>query len=638
MKAIMTMRDALEHREIFGSILPGESWASWRVLLIAMMGEPLRDDERPIFESLTGRPSEPLQRVDEFWAIVGRRGGKTRAIAVLSAYIASLVDWHDVLAPGEKASLPVLSHTTLQAQKAMEYLDGIFSGVPALKKLVIGQTSDTITLSTRVVIEVRPASFRSIRGGTFCAAICDEVAFWRSEATANADTEILNAVRPSLATTGGLLACISSPYARRGEVYGTWKREFGANGDPLIVVAKAASRTMNPSLPEKFVKRAYARDAAVASAEFGGEFRTDVEAFVSREAVEACIAAGAFERAPLADCTYHGFVDPSGGSVDSMTLAIAHREGEIIVLDCLREVKPPFSPEAVVKDFAELLKSYRVGRVRGDRYAGEWPAERFQVNGISYEAAAKPKSDIYRDLLPILNAGRVALLDNVKLVTQLVSLERRTARGGKDSIDHPPGGHDDVVNAAAGVLVGLDLDRRPALVRQSDVLENGAALPLPTNCKHIVSVMVADNRGMTATVYAAITYSGPRLLILDYDVAPLHGGLFSDIAARVRELAVQCRARGASAFAPAGLASHAQAAGLFIQGIPEHLVPEDLLVPAASHIAAGSVKICTPAQEKAKSSPFGAALDFRASEKADDPLRQAAVLLIALSLIKSNGG
>jgi hypothetical protein len=32
-------------------------------------------------------------------------------------------------------------------------------------------------------------------------------------------------------------------------------------------------------------------------------------------------------------------------------------------------------------------------------------------------------------------------------------LERRTARSGKDSIDHPPGAHDDVANAVAGVLV-----------------------------------------------------------------------------------------------------------------------------------------------------------------------------------------
>jgi hypothetical protein len=60
---------------------------------------------------------------------------------------------------------------------------------------------------------------------------------------------------------------------------------------------------------------------------------------------------------------------------------------------------------------------------------------------------------LYRDFLPILNSGRAELLDHVRLSAQLVSLKRRCVRGGRDSIDHPPGAHDDVANAAAGVLV-----------------------------------------------------------------------------------------------------------------------------------------------------------------------------------------
>jgi hypothetical protein len=66
------------------------------------------------------------------------------------------------------------------------------------------------------------------------------------------------------------------------------------------------------------------------------------------------------------------------------------------------------------------------------------------------------KSDIYRDFLPQINGGRVELLDHPKLINQLCSLERRTARGGKDSIDHPPGAnhHDDIINCVAGVLTG----------------------------------------------------------------------------------------------------------------------------------------------------------------------------------------
>ena len=74
---------------------------------------------------------------------------------------------------------------------------------------------------------------------------------------------------------------------------------------------------------------------------------------------------------------YFGFVDPSGGSVDSFTLAIGHRQEGVIVLDAVREVKPPFSPESVVSEFARLLKAYRVSIVTGDRYGGEWPRDSF---------------------------------------------------------------------------------------------------------------------------------------------------------------------------------------------------------------------------------------------------------------------
>jgi hypothetical protein len=116
------------------------------------------------------------------------------------------------------------------------------------------------------------------------------------------------------------------------------------------------------------------------------------------------------------------------------------------------ERRPPFSPEDVVAEFAALLRSYQISRVTGDRYAGEWPRERFRVHGISYEPAQRPKADLYRDLLPAINSRKIDLLDDARLLTQLVGLERRTARGGRDSIDHAPGAHDDMANAVAGLV------------------------------------------------------------------------------------------------------------------------------------------------------------------------------------------
>jgi hypothetical protein len=137
-----------------------------------------------------------------------------------------------------------------------------------------------------------------------------------------------------------------------------------------------------------------------------------------------------------------------------MTSAVAHRDKDgVAILDAIREYRPPFSPEAVVVEIAALLKSYRIHQVVGDRYAGEWPRERFRLSGISYAISERPKSDIYRDSLPLLNSGKLELLDNKRLAAQLVGLERRTARGGRDSIDHGPAGHDDIANAALGALL-----------------------------------------------------------------------------------------------------------------------------------------------------------------------------------------
>jgi hypothetical protein len=158
---------------------------------------------------------------------------------------------------------------------------------------------------------------------------------------------------------------------------------------------------MNATFPQRTIEIAMERDAASASAEYLAEFRTDVQAFVERGAVEACVFRGVYERAPISNVTYSAFVDPSGGARDAMTMAVAHLEDNIVVLDAVRSRKPPFSPADVVAEFAAVLASYNVTTVKGDRYAGEWPVERFREYGITYEPAAKTQS--HADALYLAN-------------------------------------------------------------------------------------------------------------------------------------------------------------------------------------------------------------------------------------------
>jgi hypothetical protein len=107
----------------------------------------------------------------------------------------------------------------------------------------------------------------------------------------------------------------------------------------------------------------------------------------------------------------------------------------------------------VVADFAGLLSDYGLHEVTGDRYGGAFVMERFERRGVAYLASERSKSDIYKEFMLMLNSGKVELLELPKLASQLAGLERRTARGGRDSIDHTPGGHDNLTNAAAGALV-----------------------------------------------------------------------------------------------------------------------------------------------------------------------------------------
>ena len=456
----ISLRQALADPALLGGVLEGESWKPWRTLLLAAMGEELTEDERPVFKKFTGREREPGRRVEEFVGVKGRRaGGSYAGGKVVIPYLAGLCQ-HPSLVRGERGVLLCVAADQRQADVILDYADASFRASPVLSQLIEGRTQRELRLNNGIDIEVRAADYRRLRGLTFIAVIADEVAFWSSDFSANPDDEILNAVRPGLATTGGPLFMISSPYARRGELWRVFQRHYGAAGDPLIMVAKGSSREFNVTLLQSVVDRAYERDPAAASAEYGAEFRRDIESFVAIEAVTACVSRGVYERAPQRGVVYSAFVDPSGGSADAMTLAIGHRDHarQVVVIDALREVAPPFSPEKAVEQFASLLRTYNCFKVVGDRFAGDWPVEVFGKFGVQYEQSAAPKSDLYRDLLASLNSQRVDLLDHPKIISELCALERRTSRGGRDSIDHPPGGHDDVANVIAGVAAALTSD------------------------------------------------------------------------------------------------------------------------------------------------------------------------------------
>jgi hypothetical protein len=440
-----------------------DTWRPWRVFLAALFGLPIAEEDLALFRQCTGLDAPPPGGTNEAWLICGRRAGKSFTLALIACFLACFPDWRPLLAPGEIGTLKVIAVDRRQARTIHRYCRALISRVPVMAALIEHSSDEEIVLNNGIAIEIQTASFRSTRGYTVIAALVDEVAFLpNDEASASSDTELLAAIRPSMATVkGAMLLCSSSPYARRGELWNTYRRWHGRPGGPLVW--KAPTRVMNCTVPQQVVDDETERDPARAAAEYGAEFRTDVETFISREIVEAAVVPGRYELPRVSSVNYTAFVDPSGGSSDAFSLAVCHRErpSDRVILDLLRERLPPFGPERVIKEFATVLTSCGIRQVHGDRYGGEFPREQFQKRGIRYVPSEKPKSDLYLEALPLLNSGRVELLDHQRLIGQVCALERRTARSGRDSVDHPPGSHDDTANAALGAIVVCSTAKGP---------------------------------------------------------------------------------------------------------------------------------------------------------------------------------
>jgi hypothetical protein len=299
-----------------------------------------------------------------------------------------------------------------------------------------------------------------VRGIRAAAVICDELAYFISTEGRPTDVEMLRALRGRVATTGGKLLILSSPYAQSGALWDLDRKHYGREDSPTLVW-KASAPAMNPTLPADYLARMEAEDPEAYRSEVLGEFRAGVSTFFDPEAIEACVAGGVRARAPEDGVRYFGFIDAASGSgKDAFALGIAHRDGERAVLDVVSAWRPPFNPSGVIAEVATELKRYRLLQATGDRYAPGFVAEGFRAHGIKYQPSEQDRSGLYLELLPAVNAGRAVLLDDADLLRELRGLERRRGTSGRDRVDHRPGAHDDRANAAAGALA-LALKREP---------------------------------------------------------------------------------------------------------------------------------------------------------------------------------
>jgi len=420
--------------------------------------------QKDFIAQVTGRDAAtiPKEGFRTCLFLTGRRSGKSRISAVIAAYEGLFAGHEKRLAPGEVGIIPVLAPSKAQGAIVWKYLCGIFQSSPLLQAEVVDikESDKTLILRNKIEIKVMVSDWRLVRGFTVVCCIIDEVCFLMQseELKIRNDADLIKALKPSLAATAKLIA-ISTKYSKRGWAYSTWLKQHGSNKGVsasfqeswTTLVVDADSRTMNPTLSQAIVDAAMAEDPAAAASEYLGSWREDIQEFCSRALVESLVAKGRRELLPKSGVHYWGFADLSGGRSDSGALSIGHREGRKVVMDFLREYKPPFNPYSVIAAMSEELKRFGLHGVTGDNYSAEFCASAFRSNGISFNKSDLPKSRLYLELLPRLCSAEIELLDDPTLVNQLSSLERRTKSGGQDAVDSPPNQHDDVANVAAGL-------------------------------------------------------------------------------------------------------------------------------------------------------------------------------------------
>jgi hypothetical protein len=443
---------AMNDPRLFEPFFRGPSWDGWRAVLKGAFALPMTDSELEFFRTVAER-DPPLKRVRELWIVAGRRAGKDSVASMCLAHAGAMFDQQHRLRPGERALTACLAYDRDQAKIIHSYARGYFNESALLNQLVeADDRASDFQLSTRVDVAVLTNSFRAVRGRPILLAVMDELSVWRDENSQNPDQEIYRALLPGLASVDGMLIGISSPYRKSGLLWDKFRKHFGQPSDDVLVI-RAPTRTLNPTIPQEIIDQAIAEDPAAAKAEWLAEFRDDIAGWLAGEVIESAVDSGVTVRPPGYSFEYVGFVDPSGGSRDSFTAAVAHMEDDVAILDALLEITPPFNPASATKQIADLLKSYKLGDCIGDRYAAAWVTSEFERCGIRYKHSERDRSAIYQDTLPLFTSARARLLDNRRLVSQFAGLERKTSSMGKDRIDHGPGGHDDLCNAAAGALV-----------------------------------------------------------------------------------------------------------------------------------------------------------------------------------------
>lgn len=386
----------------------------------------------------------------------GARSGKTRLAALRLLHLALTVPL-DQLARGESAFAAIVAPKLSLARQALAFVRGALEALPALKKFVVADTADALTLrrgSQRVTLETVAAGRggAGLRGRWFVGALLDESAFFRDETSGVVnDAALYDAVAPRI-LRGGQVIVQSTPWARSGLLYDLWRCNWA---NPTTALAAHAPTRLLRTDPDvlAIVAREEQRDPENALIEYGAQWGA---AAAGRWLAEEDLA-----RAVRSDLPPAGSGEEVGAGGDlgfvrnSAALAVLAGSAAAWRLTHLREWRPaegrPLAPSVVCGEMAADLRAHGCTGVTVDGHYRESLREIAEADALTLSDAPAP-AEAWAVVRTLLREGRLQLPDHPLLLNQLRAVTGRLASGGSVQITlprTPDGRHGDLAAALA---------------------------------------------------------------------------------------------------------------------------------------------------------------------------------------------
>lgn len=429
-----------------------------KCILKSIYGLELSPEERQIYLELTNDGLMPDGRVfqedvekREVCLALGARAGKSVLSSIIACYESTRNHWQQYLLPDERAYCQL--YATRETQSIAIINRGCLRLLEAsrIAHMIDETISNSIALTNGVTIQSFPANSTSGRGLPTIALIMDECAHF-SSAGPKADSLIADAIRPRLSqfeTVIPKVIYISTPSAKSGLFWTTFSD--GARM-PERLTMRGSTRLVNPVIEQSFIDRERLRDATNCRREFDSEFLETRDAFFGGDALEACFVLTG-DNLPDFRFKYFLGVDQAGGGMDFFAIAIAHRIGDEIIIDLLREWKTK-DLDSIFFEIGQIAKDYNLTTAYHDRYASGYVSNMLEKIGLASEL--RPQLPVvYVNGKRLVMAGKLKMPTNKSLRLGLLRTQSYYGRNQSLSIAHERTtefGHSDICDATMSAV------------------------------------------------------------------------------------------------------------------------------------------------------------------------------------------